>query len=911
VTSRPDAAPRTLHDDIGLLGGLLGEVIQTQERPEAFALEERARTLGKALRSGEEPAGERLAALVAGLSVEDATVLVRAFTSYFRLVNLAEDNERVRRIRARERKEFPAPRRGSLREAIGIIAARGTSSDGLRELLAQAEIRLVLTAHPTEARRRTTVAKLARIFAAIRELDDRNVDAEEFARTRARLASTIQELWSSDEIRAISPTPLDEVRAGLVYFHSTLLEAVPRLYRELEDAVEGAYPGARIVVPPLLSFGSWIGGDRDGNPNITAAVTLQALALMRQTALDFLERRVGQLAERVSVSSLVTERAPLLEPVLEAGAERFPRLAKELARRNPQEPYRRFFALARERLRATGEGEAEGYADAGELLADLRLAQRALHAQRADWIAAGDLHDVIRQVEVFGFHIAPLDIREHADRHRQTVGELLAWRGDESDYQGLDQAARQSLLGRALADSRSLTPADPAALSPAAREVVDTFTMLRHALSDGHRGALGSYVISGAAAPSDMLEVLLLMKEAGLAAAGGGPAPLPVVPLFEFGESLRDAAGTMATLLEQPAYRAALSSWDDRQELMIGYSDSNKDVGYLASSWAVRRAQTELAELMRAHGVRFTFFHGRGGSLGRGGGPTNVAILAQPPGTVEGRIKLTEQGEVVAAKYSTPEIAHRELELIAGASLVSRLLPQPTAERLPVFEQLLERMADRSREVYRDLVYGHPGLERFFEEATPIEEIARLRLGSRPARRGGSARIEELRAIPWVFSWTQARIILPGWYGLGSALAQALEQAGLSLLQEMDRDWPFFAAVLSNAEMALAKADLTIGERYADLVEDETLREAIWTPIRAEYERTRELVLAVTGQARLLDRTPVLQRSIERRNPYVDPLSFIQVELLRRLRTDDDSEELVRAMLLTINGIAGGLRNTG
>jgi phosphoenolpyruvate carboxylase len=904
-------ASRTLHDDIGLLGGLLGEVIQAQERTEAFALEERARTLGKALRSGEETAAGDLAALVAGLSVEDATVLVRAFTGYFRVVNLAEDNERVRRIRARERRELPAPRRGSLREAIGIIAARGTSPEALRELLAQAEIRLVLTAHPTEARRRTTVAKLARIFAAIRELDERDVDAEQLARTRARLASTIQELWSSDEIRAVSPTPLDEVRAGLVYFHSTLLEAVPRLYRELEEAVEGAYPGAGIVVPPLLSFGSWIGGDRDGNPNVTAAVTLEALGLMRQTALDFLERRVERLAERVSVSSLVTERAPLLDAVLKAGAERFPELAKDLERRNPEEPYRRFFALARERLRATQDGRAEGYGQAAELLADLRVAERALRAQRADWIADGDLHDVIRQVEVFGFHIARLDIREHADRHRQAVGELLARRGDESDYQGLEQAARQSLLTRALADPTALFPADPAALSPAAREVIGTFTMLRDALADGHRGALGSYVISGAAMPSDMLEVLLLMKEAGLAAVGGGEAALPVVPLFEFGESLRDAAATMAALLGQPAYRAALSSWGDRQELMIGYSDSNKDVGYLASTWAVRRAQTELAELMRAHGVRFTFFHGRGGSLGRGGGPTNVAILAQPPGTVEGRIKLTEQGEVVAAKYSTPEIAQRELELIAGPVLVSRLLPQPSAERLRVFEQLLERMAGRSREAYRDLVYRNPGFERFFEQATPIEEIARLRLGSRPARRGASARIDELRAIPWVFSWTQARIILPGWYGLGSALAQAREEAGLPLLQEMDRDWPFFSALLSNAEMALAKADLTIGERYADLVEDETLRAAIWAPIRAEYERTRELVLAVTGQQRLLDHTPVLQRSIERRNPYVDPLSFIQVELLRRLRTDDSSEELVRAMLLTINGIAGGLRNTG
>jgi phosphoenolpyruvate carboxylase len=892
---------RTLHDDVDLLGGLLGDVIQAQEATEAFALEERVRSLGKARRSGDESAGEQLADLVAGLSIDEATVLVRAFTSYFRLVNLAEDNERIRRIRAHERRESPAPRRGSLREAIGIIAARGTSAADLRELLAQADIRLVLTAHPTEAGRRTTVAKLTRIFAEIRGLDDREVEAEELAYTRARLASTIQELWSSDAIRAVSPTPLDEVSTGLVYFHSTLLQAVPRLYRELEAAIEDAYPGAGIVVPPLLSFGSWIGGDRDGNPNVTPAVTLETLGLMRRTALDLLGRRVELLAERVSLSSLVAGRAPLLEPALQAGAERFPRLAGELARRNPEEPYRRFFALARERLRATRADEPEGYGDSAELLADLRLAESALREQRADRIAAGDLHDVIRQVEVFGFHLAKLDVREHAARHRQAVSELLARRGDAAGYQGLEEADRQVVLARALADPAPLMPADPSALSPVARDVAGTITMLREALSNGYRDALGSYVISGAAAPSDVLEVLLLMRDAAL----------PIVPLFEFGRSLQEAATTMTTLFEQPAYRAALRSWGMQQEVMIGYSDSNKDVGYLASTWGVRQAQTELADVMRAHAVRFIFFHGRGGALGRGGGPANVAILSQPPGTVEGRIKLTEQGEVVAAKYSTPEIAHRELELVAGAALVSRLLPQPTAERLRTFEELLERMACHSRDVYRELVYDHPGFGRFFEQATPIEEVARLRLGSRPARRGGSREIAELRAIPWVFSWTQTRIILPGWYGLGSALARARDEVGLSLLQEMDREWPFFAAMLSNAEMALAKADLTIGERYAGLVGDEMLREAIWAPIRAEYERTCELVLAVTGQARLLDRTPVLQRSIERRNPYVDPLSFIQVELLRRLRGANASEQLTRAMLLTINGIAGGLRNTG
>jgi phosphoenolpyruvate carboxylase len=902
---------RTLHDDIELLGGLLGELIRAQERAETFALEERARALGKALRSGQEPARDQLRTLVEGLALEEAAVLVRAFTTYFRLVNLAEDNERIRRIRAHEREAFPAPRRGSLREAVGIIAARGAGAAGLQELLAQAEVRLVLTAHPTEARRRTTVAKLARIFAALRELDERHPGPEELARRRSQLAATIQELWSSDEIRAVSPTVLDEVRAGLVYFQSTLVDVVPRLYRELEDAVEDVFPGGGIVVPPFLSFGSWIGGDRDGNPNVTPGVTRQTLDLMRTTALAFLERRVQRLAERVSVSSRVAGAAPLLEAPLRAGGERFPQLARELTRHNAEEPYRQFFTLARERLRASSRGDPEGYADPGELLADLRLAEQALHAQRAEWIAAGDLHDVIREVEVFGFHLARLDIREHASRHRQAIAGLFAHAGVEPRYGELDEDARCSLLARALAGEAQLTPADTTALPPVAGEVLDTFAMLREALSSGYGDALGAYVISGAATPSDALEVLLMMKETGLAAVGGAQAALPIAPLFEYGEALRDASGTMGALLEQPAYRAALRSWGNRQEVMLGYSDSNKDVGYLASMWGVHQAQSALAELLQTRGVRSVFFHGRGGALGRGGGPTNVAILAQPPGTVEGRIKLTEQGEVVAAKYSTRQIAHRELELIAGAALVSRLLAQPAPERLVVFEELLEQMASRSREVYRELVYRQPDFERFFEQATPIEEIARLRLGSRPARRGASQRIEELRAIPWVFSWTQARIILPAWYGLGSALVHARELVGIEVLQEMGRDWPFFAALLSNAEMALAKADMTIGERYAELVEDATLRDAIWTRIRSEYERTREQLLAVTDQTRLLDRTPVLQRSVERRNPYVDPLSFIQVELLRRLRRDGASEDLVRAMLQTINGIAGGLRNTG
>jgi len=913
ATARPPGSGRSLSDDIYLLGDILGEVIRAQEGADAFELEERARTLGKAYRSGEQQAGDELAALVAGASLDEAQVLIRAFTKYFQLVNLAEDNQRIRRIRASESERHPASPRGSIRDAIEILAQRGMTAEQLAELLARAKIRLVLTAHPTEARRRTTVEKLARIFAVIRELDERLTLPREVELARARLAATVEELWGSNEIRAVSPSALDEVRAGLVYFQSTLVEVIPAIYRELEQAIAAVYPGASINVPPFISFGSWMGGDRDGNPNVTPEVTAESLRIMRATALHFFEGRARQLAERVSVSSLVIGPAPLIEPLLAANRERFPQLAATLARKNPDEPYRQAFSFLRARLDATRDGLEGRYGEAGEFIADLRLIERSLGTSAA-FIPSGDLHDVIRQAEVFEFHFAPLDVRDHARRHETAVAELLAASGAESDYRNLSEPARLALLARQIASPDELIPRDLSPLSDEAREVTQTFQELRRLLTGEHRGAICTYIISGTESPSDVLEVLLLMKVSGLAAAGGDDALLQIVPLFEAEQTLRRAAQTMGILLRQPAYRAAVRSWGDTQEVMIGYSDSNKDVGYLASAWAIYEAQRELALLLREAGIEFTFFHGRGGSIGRGGGPTNVAILAQPPRTVEGRIKLTEQGEVISDKYSTTAVARRELELVTSAALVTAVKGGSglAAERLRVFEELMERMAVRSRDLYRELVYGDPDFVSFFHQATPVGEIARLGLGSRPARRSaGSTRIEDFRAIPWVFSWTQARIILPGWYGLGSALAGAREEVGLAALQQMDRDWPFFAALLSNAEMALAKADLRIAERYVALVDDDDARERVWGRIKQEYALTEQQLLAVTDQDRLLDRAPVLQRSIDRRNPYVDPLSFIQVELLRRLRAEGSSAALERATFLAINGIAGGLRNTG
>ncbi|HWH11683.1 MAG TPA: phosphoenolpyruvate carboxylase [Solirubrobacteraceae bacterium] len=904
---------RGFSDDQELLAWALDGVIREAEGEAALELHQRAVDFALKARSGDTEAADTLAALVAEMSLEELQVLIRSLTCWFALGNLAEDNERVRRQRAHEVRDAPAPRRGSPREAVARLAARGTGAAELEQLLARAEVRLVMTAHPTEARRRTTVEKLARVFAVLRQLDERHALPGDLDTARAQLAAAVQELWTSDEIRAVSPTVLDEVRTGLVYFTSTLVNVVPKFYRELEAGLAASFPDRKVAVPPLLSFGSWIGGDRDGNPNVTPAVTEEALEIMRVACLRFLQERLTDLASRISVSSRVTGEAYLLGPLLRDGRKRFGKLSRQLEARQPEEPYRRVFRLIAERLRATRKQDSTGYASPQELLADLRLAERSLNERGGAFIAASELHDVIRLVEVFGFHFSRLDIRAHANRHHSALAEIFGALGVQDDYESLDDAARCALLTREIADRRPLIPADISGFSAPTREIIETFRLLHEVLSGLHAGAIQSYIISGAGVPSDLLEVLLLMKENRLSRAGGDAAMLRIVPLFEAGDTLAGATETMRTLLETPVYRAALRSVGDEQEIMLGYSDSNKDVGYVASGWGIYRAQISLAELMTEHGISWIFFHGRGGAVGRGGGPSNVAIHAQPPGTVHGRLKVTEQGEVLSAKYSLPQIAYRELELTTSAVLASVLdrVEPPRFANLARFEEVMAIMADRSSHAYRELVYGDPDFSAFFHAVTPVSEISRMQLGSRPASRTGSSRIEDFRAIPWVFAWTQARVVLPAWYGLGTALKAAREHAGIELLRDMEQDWPFFRGLLSNAEMACAKTDLDIARRYALLWEDETARERIWGLIEAEFELTSHELLAVTESARLLTREPHLQASIDRRKPYVDSLSFIQIELLRRARAGERSEALVRTSFLAINGIAGGLRNTG
>ena len=909
------AASRDFAADEALLTDVLREVIAMGDGADAVRLLDDAVALGQEARLGDEQAADRLAALVAGLTLDETEVLVRSLTRWFQLINLAEDNERVRRLRARDASDPDRPRAGSLRHVISALHETGTSEDELAGVLNNAELRLVMTAHPTEARRRTTIDKLARVFRVLRELDERSHAPAGDA--RRRLLATVQELWGSDDLRAAELTVSDEVRGGLIHFSSTLADAIPRIYRDLEEAVAEFYPetaGRPPTVPPLLSFGSWIGGDRDGNPYVTPETTVAALELMREQCLRLLQSRLEQLAGRLSLSERLTGPAPALEPILTAGSERFPELAERLAGLNPEEPYRRALTFMRERIRATHSRDTGSYAEPAELLADLRTVEASLCEGQGALTAGSDLRDVIRQVEVFGFHFARLDIREHAAVHRAALVEIYAALGVCQNYAGLSEEGRLRLLQGQIADRRPLIPTDIDRFSELTQNTIRTFRTLRVTLGGPNRGAIQTYIISGSESPADILEVLLLMKEASLCRAGGEMAQLRVVPLFEAGATLQGAPETMERLLAMPVYRAALRAVGDEQEIMIGYSDSNKDVGYLASAWAAYTAQVRLAEVLTRHGVSWCFFHGRGGAVGRGGGPTNGAILSLPPGTVRGRLKMTEQGEVLTAKYAVPEIAHRELELAASATLATgRSRPHRESER---FERLLAEMARDSAAVYRSIVHDNPDFVAFFEAVTPVHEISRLRLGSRPAKRRQAGGIEDLRAIPWVFSWTQSRIVLPAWLGLGTALRHARERHSLDLLQQMAAEWPFFTSVLSNAEMGCAKADLGIARRYVELWDDAAARERIWTPLEAELERTIEELVLIGGGERLLDGEPVLQASIDRRNPFVDPLSFVQVELMRRLRQGDEAsdtapEQLGRVSLLTINGIASGLRNTG
>jgi phosphoenolpyruvate carboxylase len=931
---QPTAERDRLSATIHFLGDILGEVIRGQEGLPAFELEERVRALAKEIRAGGGDAkSAELGQIIAELRVDEARVLIKAFSAYFALVNLSEQLQRIWVLRDRARANASAPRAESIAVAVVAWKRRGVSAEAVQRWLDAARIVPVFTAHPTEARRRTTLEKLRRVADAVEQRAAGDLLPEEESELIRLVTEEIVCLWESDEARVVRPAVLDEVKNGLYYFEAVLEGVIPRIYRELERALREAYPERSFRIPPLLRFGTWIGGDRDGNPFVTPEVTAESVRLLRTTALRRRIAAIEELSRRLSPSTVNRQGgvSPELSRSLAEDAARFPALAEVLAHRNPHELYRQKCSYIREKLRCSldhaeryrlgspSEAPPSGsfYLRRDELVADLRLMARSLHDHESAAIADGALLDLIRTVEVFGLHTAALDLRQHSERHESALAEVFDRTGVARDYRALDEAARVALLARELENPRPLIPAR-LSFTPETAETIETLRTANALLEQQSPEAIQAYIISMTRGASDILAALLLAKEADLYRPEARTSKLDIVPLFETGADLAGAAGIMEALFRLPAYRAHLSLRGDVQEVMLGYSDSNKDLGFLASNWALYQAQRALSETAARAGVTLRLFHGRGGAVGRGGGPANRAIQAQPGGSVGSSIKLTEQGEVIADRYGLPKICHRHLEQILNAVMEAGFTPREDPP--PPWERTLSGLARVSSAHYRALVYEDPDFLAYFRAATPIAEIRRLKIGSRPASRKQTERIEDLRAIPWVFSWMQSRHTLPGWYGLGFALSRFIEGEGaaregqIALLGEMYERWPFFRTIIDNAQMILGKADLRIAERYAELAPDKERARRIFGLIEVEYERTAQSIRLFLRAGELLDQAPILKRSIALRNPYVDPLSYIQVELLKRLRAAPDGPEheaLEGAILLSIAGIAAGLKNTG
>ena len=901
---------------VRLLGDLLGRAVATVDGPDRLALVERVRTLSVAHRRGED-AGE-LHALLRDLPAEDARIVARAFAAWFHLVNLAEDQGQARRLIEDRHASAAAgvPHGETLLAALTTLRDSGTGADEVRGLLEQLRVRLVLTAHPTETRRRSVLAKLVRVSDLLRRLDTRPLAPEDADDLTRQLAEEVTSLWLTDETRDRAPTVIDEVRNSIFWFDASIFWVVPRVIRELRAAVAATYPELTPELERPLTFGSWVGGDRDGNPNVTTEVTAAALDEHQRMAITLLRRSIEGMHAHLSVS--------LSRGVTPELARRGDELAATLGEddgpewRYADQPYRRFLALVHRRLGRTADRLSEpwavrtvppdAYRDAGELLADLRLLQDSLRAAGAGELADGRLADLVVQAEVFGFHLATLDVRLHAGALRGAVAELLERYGDLPPGGGHDEDALLPLLVRELDETRPLAPAR-LDLSPTTSDTVALLRLVREAHERIGPRAVDTLIVSGTEHVADVLAPLVLARDSGCADG------LEVVPLLESATALTGAAELLDALLSVPAYRAHVARRGDHQTVMVGYSDSNKDAGYLAASWQLQRAQVDLVRVADAHGVQLTIFHGRGGSVGRGGGPANAAIRAQPAETIRGRFSMTEQGEVIASRYRDPMLAHRHLELTLHAVLVNSGQRGGSGADVGL-ARVMDELATTSQVVYRQAIADVLELRSYLETATPVEAMGRLNIASRPARRRTGGGIQDLRAIPWVFAWTQSRANVPGWFGIGSALESwaGEDEARWEELRRLTAAHPMLEATLANAEMVLAKTDLAIHDDYARLA-DPDVRSALLPAIREEHERTVRSLLRLRGATRLLEHDPELREVLALRDPYLDPLHVIQVALLARLGGDGtegaDARMLEDAFLLATNGIAAGLRNTG
>lgn len=919
-----------LMDDIRLLGRILGEVIREQEGREAYELVERIRKLSVAFRLKRDAlAGKTFDKLLKSLSGEQTVSVIRAFSYFSHLANIAEDRHHVRRREIHDRAGSLQP--GSLAYALERLHEAGVRPNEIAKTLQHGFISPVLTAHPTEVQRKS-ILDAERAIAELVERRDGLHTERERAANEALIRARVTQLWQTRMLRYSKLTVADEIENALSYYHATFLREIPKLYAELEEAL----PGHRFN--SFLRMGHWIGGDRDGNPNVTAPTLRHALRRQSEVALRHYLTELHELGAELSISA----RLAHITPAMQALAERSP----DTNEHRMDEPYRRALTGMYARLAATlheltgtealrhAVAPQDPYASPEELLADLRIIETSLKSHHADALIAPRLAPLLRAIQVFGFHLATLDLRQSSDQHEAVIAELLATARVAPDYSALDEQTRRTLLLQLLSDARPLRVMG-AAYSERAQSELAIFEAAREALARYGREALRHYIISHTESVSDLLEVLLLLKEVGLVRGTldrEATSDLIVVPLFETIGDLREAPAIMAEFYALPGIAALIQRSGAEQDIMLGYSDSNKDGGVFTSSWELYRAEIALVALFdglkKKSPITLRLFHGRGGTVGRGGGPSYQAILAQPPGTVNGQIRLTEQGEVIASKYANPEIGRRNLETLVAATLEATLL-HPTKSAPASFLDAAQALSDLSFKAYRGLVYDTPGFAEFFFASTPIREIAELNIGSRPASRKATRAIEDLRAIPWGFSWGQARVALPGWCGFGSGVLAFLGDAdgknsdayaqNLTLLKRMHKQWPFFRTLLSNLDMVLAKTDLGIAERYVDLVENKRLGKKIFTAVRAEFARTQEALALITGETERLAGNPALARSIEHRFPYIDPLHHLQAELMRRYRAipaekraeDPSIERVQRGIHLSINGIAAGLRNTG
>ncbi|MEM8945209.1 MAG: phosphoenolpyruvate carboxylase [Planctomycetota bacterium] len=908
-----------LSREIDQLGRLCGNIIRQMAGDASFDLVEQLRKLVRNMHEGDEQASNQIRELLGGLDERQISVITRGFTIFLELSNLAEDRRRVRVLRDRTRQAYPNPASETIRAAIAEYHRQGISSATVQQYVDSLGIELVLTAHPTEAKRRAVRRLLGNIRALLKEADDDELLPMEKDRLDRQLVAKISNLWQTDFIRPWRPTVMQEVERGL-RIKDVLWQQIPRVISELREALAEHYPKVKLSETPIVQYGSWIGGDRDGNPFVTPDVTEQTLAYLRSEALTSHLNQCGKLSQALSLSDRQTPAAACLVDAIASAGQQWPELQDRLAKLPPLEAYRRWLFVVHWRLAQTALAKPGGeqtyagvYASSDDLEADVQIVAESLCSTGNQALAEIEVQPWLDQIRVFGLHMARLDIRQDSGLYRGVIDEVFSKTGLVSDIAERDEVGRRQALVENMGASIELNWDD---LSPESRETLELFTLLRRVARTYSLSALGQHILSMTRVPSDLLTIMWFWRWSEQVDEGDprdASMRLPVVPLFETIGDLKQAPATMRELLSEPKYREYLSEQGDLQVVMIGYSDSTKDGGYLAAQWALQSAQVKLVEVADEFGVRLTFFHGRGGSLARGGGPAAKGVLSLPKNAFNGSLRITEQGEVLADRYDNPHIAHRHLEQLIWSVLtaVSRD-HEPVPER---WSEALNTLTDDSYEVYRKLV-DHPSFADFYRAVTPINAIEQLPIGSRPSKRKRGNRVEDLRAIPWVYSWNQCRAMLPAWYGSGSAFEKYLDGQQtdrIDLLREMYADWPFFRITIDNAGLALAQANLPIFAWYGELATSIEGGQTLVDAVFEEHVRTQSALLLITEREELLDPIPWLGRSIRVRNGYVDPLNLLQYELLRRASIDAGSTtvELERLIHLTIKGVSTGMRTTG